>query len=639
MTKKKSSVISRQPSVINQNWFFTHPFKIIFLTCILLYAQILTFGLVYFDDHGFVLLAKDALKFSNIPEFFNHSVFWVMGDTSQQYDIFYRPLQNVLYAICNTIASGQPWIYHCFGLSFHILACFALFIFLKELKFHSSVSLVFTIIYSVHPVLVQSVAWIAGIGDQMVTIFSLVSIICFIKLISEPKFNPKYFLIHFFAFLFALFSKEVSVMLILIFIFYLFFLNKNKSKRLLLLSSAGCFFAATIYFLFRKHALPPMYGNIFDSLTGSVKANGLLVFEYLEKIFLPYRLSPIPSREDAQIILGGIIFIGLIFFFVFRKRITAMAIFGVLWFSVFLFPTLIQQNPQAHFFAFEHRLYLPLIGVLIMVIELINLKEINLNLPFQKYSFALLLILFFGITFSHSRTFNNPHTFYDKALSSSPQSVVAYNGYAKLLLKDEKYAEAVGALKKSFQYEPKDIQTTGKIAEIYLKNLNNPDEAIIWFKKTLEIDSSSIEAAVSIGDAYWNFLHDTLNAIIWYNHALKINSANEFALTNLGVIYTGKGKNEEAKKYLSQALHSNPKSVLALKWMAISYFNEGKISEAVNYLMKAFETNPDDGDVLRNLMICYYKLNDAVNTKKFAELVFKNKNQIPVEIEKYIRKN
>lgn len=625
------------------NWFekiLTRPYQIIFLVCSLLYVQILTFGLVHFDDHGFVLMASDTLKISNIPQFFRHSVFWVLGDTTQDTDVFYRPLQNVVYAICNTIASKQAWIYHFFGLSLHIITSCVLFRFFKELKYHASVSLVFALIYSVHPVLVQGVAWIAGIGDQMATLFSLLSVIYFIRMFSlDTRGRNRLLLLHLFFLACALFSKEVSVALIPFFLFWFFFINKNKSAfKKLLVISAGWGVIAVVYIVLRNNAIHSTKTNLLASAFESFKVNGPLVLEYFEKMFLPYRLSPIPSREDAQLLIGGIIFLALIFLFIFRKRFTRMSLFGVLWFIVFLFPAFIQQNPQAHFFAFEHRLYLPLIGILIIMMELVNVKQFNIESDFQKYGFGSLLVLFFGITISHSRTFTDPYTFYDKAISSSPKSVIAYNGFGKLLLEDKKYAEAIEAFEKSYEYKSDDLQTTGKIAEVYLKNLNNPREAILWFKKTLDIDSNSVEAAVSMADAYFNFLHDTVNAIVWYDKAVKINSHNEFALANLGVIYVSKGKNEGARKYLSQSLESNPKNILALKWMAISYFNEGKISEAVTYLNKAYEIYPNDIDVQRNLMICYYKLNDFNNTEKFASEYSKSNNQIPDEIQAYLKR-
>ncbi len=642
-------------SQANRNWFETlfanssNSYKIIFLVCALLYAQILTFGLVHFDDHGFVLMAADTLKLSNFPQFFRHSVFWVLGDTTQDTDVFYRPLQNVVYAICNTIASKQAWIYHFFGLMLHTVTSCVLFRFFKELKYHASVALMFTLIYSVHPVLVQGVAWIAGVGDQMATLFSLLSAIYFIKLFSEEKkCNANFFFIHLISLTCALFSKEVSIALIPLCLFLFFFRpNPAGSKSIntklsfspfrIVATVIGWGMIAVVYFMFRNNAIHPVKTNLLVSAFESFAVNGSLMFEYFEKIFLPYRLSPIPSREDAQLLIGAIIFLAIVFFFVFKKRFTRMSLFGVVWFVVFLFPAFIQQNPQAHFFSFEHRLYLPLIGILIVMIELFNLHQININSSFQKYGFASVLLMFCAISFSHSRTFTDPYTFYDKAISSSPKSVIAYNGFGKLLLEDKKYSEAVEAFKKSFEYKSDDLQTTGKIAEIYLKYLNNPQEAIVWFKKTLDIAPNSIEAAVSIGDAYFNFLRDTANAIIWYGNALKINPQNEFALANLGVIDASKGKNDEARRFLSQSLASNQKNLLSLKWMAISYFNEENFSEAITYLNKAYEIYPNDIDLQMNLMICYYKLNDFSNTQKFASLYSKSNNQIPDVIGIYLK--
>lgn len=639
MTKAKGKQQAKE------NWFERlfvnpyNPYKIIFLVCVLLYAQVLTFDLVHFDDHGFVLMAADTLKLSNITQFFRHSVFWVLGDTTQGTDVFYRPLQNVVYAICNTIATKQAWIYHFMGLSFHVITSCFLFRFFRELKYHASVSLLFALIFSVHPALAQGVAWIAGMGDQMAALFSLISAICFFKLFSdEKKFNTKQFTLHILFLTGALFSKEVSISLIPLCLFWYFFVKRNKlQKKILMVTSLAWIIISALYFILRTSAIHSPKVNLLASAFESFKVNGLMVLEYFEKIFFPYRLSPIPSREDAQLLIGGIIFISLIAILVIRKRFTRMSLFGTLWFMTFLFPTFIQQNPHAHFFAFEHRLYLPLIGILIVVMELVNIKQLNLDSRFQKYGFVSVLLIFFAIAFSHSRTFTEPYAFYDKAISSSPKSVIAYNGYGKLLLEDKKYSEAIEAFKKSFKYKSDDLQTTGKIAEIYMKNLNNPQEAIVWFKKTLVIDSNSVEAAVSIGDVYFNSLHDTLNAISWYRHALKINPTNEFASGNLGMIYASKGKNREATMFLSQALESNPENLLALKWMAISYFSEGKISDALKYLNRAYQIYPDDVDLLRNLMICYYKLNDFGNTEKFASIYSKTNNNIPAEIETYLK--
>lgn len=630
------SKVIRKSVFENQNWFFSRPYRIIFIACILLYAQILTFGLVYFDDHGFVLMAKNHLVLSNIPEFFRHSVFWVLGDASQETDVFYRPLQNVVYAVCNTFGSGQAWLYHLFGLGFHALASCLLFRFFIELRFHSSVSLLFTLFYSVHPVLVQGVAWIAGMGDQIATVLVLFSTIFFFRFIFASRKKIIRLFIHLTFFTGALFSKEVSIMLIPLCLFWYFFLNSNKNTKSLFTLLIAWSGIVVFYFTLRNAAVFSVQTSLLALAFESFKVNGPLVLEYFEKMFLPYRLSPIPSRDDAQYAAGGMILSIFIALFIFRKKFTRLAMLGVLWFLFFLFPSFIQQNPQAHFFAFEHRLYLPFIGILMMLTELLNLKEINFRSPARKFGFALLLILLSGITFSHSRTFKDPYAFYHKALSASPQSVIAYNGFGKLLLTDEKYAEAIEAFKKSHQYQPDDLQTTGKIAEIYLKNLHNPQEAVVWFKKTLAIDSTSVEAAVSIGDTYFHYIRDTANAEIWYRNALKISPENEFALANLGIIQAGKRNYDSAKNFLSEALESNDENLTALKWLAIVLFNEGKISDAVGYLQSAFSKHPSDTEISRNLMICYYKLNDFSGTKKYAELYLKSGNPLPEEIEKYL---
>ena len=547
-----------------------------------------------------------------------------MSDPTQANDIYYRPLQNVVYTICNTISSKHPWIYHLAGLLLHIVVSFSLYKFLKELKYHSSVCLVFTLIYCVHPVLVQGVAWIAGVGDQIAALFSLLSVIYFIRLISvQDKLTIKYYFFHLLFLCAALFSKEISIAILPLCLLYLFLFNKNKARaKTFLMLVAGWFIITTVYLLVRNHAIPPGNTNLFSSALEALKVNGPLVFEYFGKVFLPYNLSPVPSREDAQLLIGIIIFLSLIAILVIKKRITPLLVFGSVLFVVFLLPTFIQLNPESPFYAFEHRLYLPLIGILIVLIELFNISRVNINSNYHKYGFSIILLLLFITSFSYSRIFSNPYAFYNRAITGSPKSVLAYNGYAKFLVEDKKYVEALEAYKNSFIYQQKDMNTAGKIADIYLRNLNNPREAINWFKKTLSIDSNSVEAAVSIGDVYFNFLHDTSNAIEGYQHALKIDPHNEFAFASLGVISASKGKTDEAIRFFVQSLEQNPTNSTALKWIAISYFNQGKITEAVNYLNKGYQLYPNDIDLIRNLMICYYRLKDINLTQKFASILF-----------------
>ena len=615
------------------------PYKIIFIVCLVLYVQILTFGLVHFDDHGFVLLSSDLLKLSNIPAFFHHSVFWVFGETKQDFDVYYRPLQNVVYAICNAISPKQPWSYHFAGFLLHLAVSLLLFNFFKEFKFHSAVCLVFALIYCVHPVLVQGVAWIAGVGDQMATLFVLISFISFSKMIQSQKFINRNLFIHLLSLLAALFSKEVSIAVIPMCLFYFLFIIKNKiSGNTRFFTPLGWLVVLIVYFIFRSHALVPSQTNLIDSVLASFKANSFLVFEYIEKTFLPYRLSPMSSRIDAQYILGAGLLVSIILIFIFKKRISPIAVFGICWFFIFLLPTFIQVNPQKPFYAFEHRLYLPLIGMLLVIIELIQANKLNFHSKKIQYGFAIVLLIFFATTFSYSLTFYNAYGFFDKVISRSPKSVIAYNAYAAMLLEDKKYADAIEAYKKSFLYDPSDKETSGKIADIYLKNLNNPLESIVWFKKTFAVAPTSIEAAVSIADVYFNTLHDTINAELWYSNALKIDPKNTFALSSLGVIYIGKRKVADGRKLLFQSIKQNSKNLLALKWLAISCFNEGNISDAVNYLNKAYENYPNDIDLQRNLMICYYKLNDFQLTQKFTSIYRAGKNEIPAEIENYLKK-
>jgi len=609
----------------------------IIITCSILYIQILSFGLVHFDDYGFVLWGSDLLKLSNIPKFFTHNIFWVLGDRYKYSDVFYRPLQNVVYTICNTLSPKHATFYHLASFLLHIASSLALFNLLKELKYQRPICFAFTMLFCVHPVLTEGVSWIGGMGDQLVTVFSLVSVTYFIRIVQSPgKLNAKLLVIHLITFIGAIFSKEIAVAIPLVCLFYFFIINKGKlSNKFIWQAFAGWVIIVIVYITLRNKAIPPTGNNFIHATIDSMRVNGFLVFEYVQKLFLPYNLSPALSRNDAHLVLGLVIVLIIIALFVLRKRITPLALFGLFWFLLFLLPTFIQLYPQL-FYELEHRLYLPIAGMLIVIIELINNDKLNFRSIYFRNGFIILIGILFIINFSYSRSYRNPYAFYDKALARSPGLVIAYINYAEVLLDSNKYEQAIDYYKKSFNYQ-KDINTSGKIADIYNRNLNNPNEAINWFKVTFNLDTTSIPAAGSIADVYFNSLHDTTAAEFWYNKTLKLDSNNSFALTSLGLIYIGKHKTAEARESLNKVLEKDPYNLPALKNMAISYYADGRISDALSYLIKGYEKYPDDLDLQRNLLICYYRLNDFENTKRFADIYSRGNNAIPDVIASYLK--
>src|SRR5581483_11534730 len=107
------------------------------------------------------------------------------------------------------------------------------------------------------------------------------------------------------------------------------------------------------------------FSALRDSLTGHSK---LLIY-YIAKIFLPFNLCPLLSPKDANIIPGIIVIAILITacFFVKGKRNNGLIIMGILWYLLFLLPTLYVASSKYDFYAYGHRLYLPIIGFLVVL--------------------------------------------------------------------------------------------------------------------------------------------------------------------------------------------------------------------------------------------------------------------------------
>ena len=124
---------------------------------------------------------------------------------------YYRPVQTISFMIDSQISRGEPYVYHFSNILYHILTVIVLFFLLRKLGVRDNISFYVSLLFSIHPLFTDAIAWIPGRGDILAGLFCSVSFLSFIYYNSTK--NKWYFIIHSAAFLLALFSKEISVFL------------------------------------------------------------------------------------------------------------------------------------------------------------------------------------------------------------------------------------------------------------------------------------------------------------------------------------------------------------------------------------------------------------------------------------------
>lgn len=536
-TKTIRKNIKRAPAGITE--FFNHsriPALVLILITSAVYFRSLSLDYTRLDDSIFIVEnAKYNAEMGNIGVSFQRGLF------NPTKDAYYRPLFLVDFILESRIFGTKPAGYHFTNLLFHIISVTLLFLFLKRLKIPPVDSFLLSLLFAVHPVLTQAVAWIPGRNDMLLMIFFLSSFILLFKYLKKP--TPAILLLHSLFILAALFTKETAIIIpVIMGGFSIFHLKCGWRKLVFPLISWIA--AISIWFFVRSTAT---LSNNWVSPSGMLHA-GLdrlgVILQYLGKIFFPVNLTVFPMAEDITLIWGVLALAGLIALIVYSKSYTRpLTYLGLFWFIIFLIPVLIvpkSLNDQV----FEHRLYLPVIGILIMLSQAFPFS--GTSNPNIKIVIVSAIAMIFAIqSFIRTSYFNDPITFWTHAVAGSPHSA-----YAKTLLgtKVEDTAERERLFREAHVLDPN------------LKNLNYYLGKVLFDKK--EPDSAEYYLRKEIGrnpipDAYFllaqiAFSKNSLDsAALNLEKVIELNPLDPQANHNLVLLYFQQGHPEKSKQIIN----------------------------------------------------------------------------------------
>jgi hypothetical protein len=225
-------------------------------------------------------------------------------------------------------------------------------------------------------------------------------------------------------FLLALFTKETAVfaapvgIVLLVFIFN----QRLTSKRVLLLGGGWLCGFLFWYQLRQQAAMVHIPIDAQEFVSRFVYRLPLLV-QYIGKIVFPFQLSVFPIQQDTHMFFGWLALVLLVVGLLFSgKKPGGRVAAGLLTFLLFLIPALIipgNVNEQT----FEHRLYLPLLGLLLVLPE--TALFTRLRAPLYSSVVLIFVVVFAVISFWHQYHFKNPLSFWRQAAQSSPHSAAA----------------------------------------------------------------------------------------------------------------------------------------------------------------------------------------------------------------------
>lgn len=454
---------------------------------LLLYLRTLSFDFIGLDEESLLVDKKDFNKeLLNIPKTFKQDVFQSrIKERSSGAIKYYRPLLTISFILNEQFSKGGFSIYRLTNILIHILATIGLLFVFQQLKIPQPLAFFFSLLFAVHPLLVQAIAWIPGRNDSIVCAFILWS---FYFLLKTGNKNP---LPHLLLFTCALFTKENAIVFAPICIYYVLLVQKNNfdlRRKLILFSSYAIII--TLWLLARNNATGESLntgGNNIGSLYHSFLKSAPLLFQYFQKTILPLNLSVMSIVSDTSygwVLLAFILFGTAIYF---TKNIQwAEITFGLLWFFLFFLPTLL----FSYFEGMEHRSYLPMAGLFIAFAHTEPLLKIVQNSKKLLLIFGPVILIFGTITFTRVGIFSSELKYWENAFYSSKHSSVVCRDYGIILTKTGEYAKAEQAYLEGIRRNPKEILVHYNLGVLYL-NVKQFAQAEDQLRQELALDSTT----------------------------------------------------------------------------------------------------------------------------------------------------
>lgn len=485
------------------------PYIIIALLIILIFGKVGHLGYTWSDDNYFISKQHYFMRdLRNIPNAFLQDGFISSGKLSN----YYRPMNIVSYIVDAQYCQTNPSCYHLTTFIVHIIFSLILFIFLQKIGISRLIALLLTLLFSVHPTITSTVAWIPGRIDSLPGVFFLASFLFFLKW--ERYVKRRFAVFHIIFFNLALYSKETALLFpIIIVMYYLIVKRQYLFKKPLIPIYYSWFVSFLIWYILRWYALRNSSITILNQLSTNDLSG---IFVYIGKI-IPIGLSVLPILKDSSIVPGILVsFLLLVGLYIFRKHFRTI-LYGYMWFLFLIMPSVIQSKLNMKFLL-EHRDYLPFVGILIAVGNVLPTKG-----RCHKMTVVVMIFIisaFSYITFKRIDYYQSPLTFHTQAIRESPHSAEAFETLGYFYLCD-----------------------------------NNPDKAKPLFHKALELNPNVQKAHTNLGIILLNEgKYEEAEKEILKEQSIN----NDYTLFHLGIVYYAQGKKLNALNAWKQSYALSP---------------------------------------------------------------------------------
>ncbi len=415
------------------------PYIFIAMVAFVLYAQTLNYGITGLDDNIFIHVNSEKYDSPTaITDAFQTDTFFNTVSV-----LYYRPVLALSFILDHKFAGESESFAHLTNILLHCISAMLVFFFFKKYLLNRSLSFFAAILFAVHPITIQTVAWIPGRNDSLFFIFFILCLIFFIEYMRYGKHISLE--LHIIFLLLNLFTKESAVILPLI--FTLFFLAyKEKFKMPLRFPVLIVWVISTaIFFIARDTVLPRDHFKLHFELSN---LNFAAFFDHISAVL--FLRAPMAEHRDSMIFILGIISVLVMIFLAFYRKdkgqIKEMLFFLTIP-VIFLAPDFISGDYKINRIMFHgNRMYLPFFAFLAVFFSFIN-TLISQNVKLKNFIYVCLAAVIFlaaAITYKNTAYLQNNLAFWERIVKENKEvSILAVSPYIDALIENDEIEEAL----------------------------------------------------------------------------------------------------------------------------------------------------------------------------------------------------
>lgn len=425
---------------------------------------------------------------------------------------FYRPLPNLSFLLDRYVWGQDPFGYHLTNLVFHVLCTVGLYAGIRQMARGRWPAFISALLFAVHPVHTEVVAWINGRNNLLSSLFYLVAFAGHVRYRTCGGLAVR--IGSLIAFILSLLSKEYALTFPFVILLYESAFGPDRQSPCgrvkYLLVAVFPYLTAIVAYLAVRSAILPDYGAMdlqLESLPVRLLTLPKTVVIYLRLLVFPFPLSawrhvdPVDRLVGFDFFFYTLLLFMLLFAWIWSFRKSKAAFFALGWMGATLLPVLniLPVSATGRLMA-ERYVYLPSVGWCLLCgwpfFEFLRSK-VSASARWMRWAAigaGLVLVQTYGLmTIQRNLVWRNDLTLWEDTASKSPSHFLPYANAAIQLERVGRLAEAEKRIRQALRYDPGN-ETLHFIHAHILFEMGRFAPSLQAVNRTLERDPDHLDA-------------------------------------------------------------------------------------------------------------------------------------------------